>query len=89
MIQARDSASQVFVSISDNGAGIPEEDLPYIWERFYRGDKSRNRTLGGTGIGLSIVKRIVEAHHGQVQLTSDRGVGTVVSFVLPRLKDSI
>ncbi|MFD2170042.1 sensor histidine kinase [Tumebacillus lipolyticus] len=88
VIQTRDSASQVLVSVVDNGPGIPAEDLPYIWERFYRGDKSRNRTLGGTGIGLSIVKRIVEAHHGQVQVTSELGVGTTVSFVLPRMDDS-
>lgn len=87
LIQARDSAAQVFVSIVDNGPGIPAEDLPYIWERFYRGEKSRNRQLGGTGIGLSIVKRIVEAHHGQVQVTSEPGVGTTVSFVLPRMND--
>lgn len=81
-IIGRCSATQVMVAVEDDGPGIPEAELPYIWERFYRVDKSRNRTLGGTGIGLSIVKRIIEAHGGHIHVASQAGQGTVVSFVL-------
>jgi len=62
--------------VSDNGAGISPEDLPHIFERFYRADKSRNRSLGGAGIGLAGVKRIAEAHGGGVSAVSEPGKGS-------------
>ncbi len=72
------------VWLLDSGAGIPEEKLPYIFERFYRVDKSRSRTTGGSGLGLAIVKKFVEAHGGQVRAESALGRGTRISFTLPR-----
>jgi two-component system, OmpR family, sensor histidine kinase BaeS len=64
--------------IEDNGQGISEADLPHIYERFYRGEKSRNRKTGGVGIGLSIVKALVEAHKGKITIDSEQNKGTIV-----------
>ncbi|MGF7184126.1 signal transduction histidine kinase [Desulfitispora alkaliphila] len=69
--------------IEDTGSGISSEDLPHIFERFYRGDKSRNRNTGGTGIGLSVVNALVEAHKGKIQIESDLGKGTKARVHLP------
>lgn len=74
------------VEISDNGDGIPSKQLPFIWDRFYRGDRSRSRKSGGTGLGLSIVKQIVEGHQGTVDLQSKKGMGTVLTVTIPLLK---
>ncbi len=73
----------VQVDVSDTGMGIPEQDLPRIFERFYRVDKARSRELGGTGLGLSIVKHIVLAHSGQVWVKSELGQGSTFSFTIP------
>ena len=73
----------VEVSVSDDGIGIPPEDLPRVFERFYRVDKGRSREEGGTGLGLSIVKHIVEAHGGWVSVESQPGKGSRFSFFLP------
>ena len=70
-------------SVKDNGVGIPEQDLPHLFERFYRVDKGRSRDRGGTGLGLSIVKHIVQLHGGHVSVESELGKGSVFSFSLP------
>ncbi|WP_026691255.1 sensor histidine kinase [Alteribacter aurantiacus] len=74
---------QAVIELADNGKGIPEEDLPYITERFYRGEKGRTRAKGGLGIGLSIVKQIVELHDGTMMFTSSLGQGTTVEIRFP------
>ena len=71
------------VSVTDTGTGIPENELPYVFERFYRVDKSRSRATGGVGLGLTIVKRLVEAHGGKIRVESREGVGSTFSFTLP------
>jgi len=71
------------VSVRDNGCGIPSEDLPRLFERFYRVDKNRSREFGGTGLGLAIVKHIIEVHGGSVSVSSEPGAGSVFSFTLP------
>ena len=82
-IRANPEASMLRTSVADTGIGIPDHDLPHIFERFYRVDKARSRELGGTGLGLSIVKHIVEAHGGQVSVTSRLHQGSTFSFTLP------
>ncbi len=74
------------VEIRDNGSGIPEEDLPFIFERFYKADKSRTRNAKqkGTGLGLAIVKNIIEAHQGTISVKSKVGIGTTFSFKIPQ-----
>lgn len=74
----------ITVHVKDSGIGIPEKDLPRIFERFYRVDKARSKDLGGTGLGLSIVKHIVQAHGGDVSVKSTEGVGSTFSFSIPR-----
>jgi len=73
----------VKVSVTDTGQGIPPDDLPYVFERFYRADKSRARASGGSGLGLAITRRIVEAHGGQIGVESQSGVGSMFFFTLP------
>ncbi len=74
------------ISVSDNGLGIGKEDLEHIFERFYRGDLSRNRGTGGTGIGLTIVKTLVEAHGGEIKVESKLDKGTTFYILLPSKK---
>lgn len=73
----------VRILVQDDGAGIPEKDLPHIFQRFYRVDKGRSRESGGTGLGLSIVKHIVAQHHGLLQARSQKGQGTTIDVFLP------
>ena len=80
------SKKYIEVLVRDNGAGIPEEHLPRIFERFYRVDKSRSREQGGTGLGLAIVKHILEGHHTKAEVKSDVGKGSVFSFKLSRVR---
>ncbi|WP_335869766.1 ATP-binding protein [Bacillus sp. 2205SS5-2] len=70
-------------SIRDSGSGIPEEDLPFIFERFYKADKARTRGRSGTGLGLAIARNIVEAHQGRISVKSKFGQGTTFSFFIP------
>lgn len=83
LISASTKDRFVQMDISDTGIGIPENDLPRIFERFYRVDKARSRELGGTGLGLSIVKHIVQAHNGHVWIQSTLGQGSTFSFSIP------
>jgi two-component system sensor histidine kinase ResE len=76
------------VAIKDTGVGIPPEDMPFIFERFYRVDKSRSRSDGGTGLGLAISRYIAEAHGGKIEVESQVGVGSTFSVWLPLLSAS-
>ncbi|GAB2580014.1 hypothetical protein GCM10027168_11060 [Streptomyces capparidis] len=78
------SSETVLLSVLDNGPGISPEDLPRVFERFWRAEASRSRAYGGSGLGLAIVEAIVHAHRGQVDVRSDLGVGTTVTVRLPR-----
>lgn len=81
-IRILDVGDFVQVEIEDNGKGIGQKELPYIFDRFYRTDSSRNSSKGGSGIGLSIVKKIIEDHGGKIWATSKLGIGTEIHFVL-------
>ncbi len=77
------------IDVRDTGSGIPEEDLPFVFERFYKADKARTRGRSGTGLGLAIVKNIVEAHHGHVSVHSKLGEGTTFSFCIPTKNEEL
>jgi two-component system phosphate regulon sensor histidine kinase PhoR len=83
-VRWRTEEGQACLEVEDTGIGIPEQDLPRIFERFYRVDKARSRELGGTGLGLSIVKHLVQAMHGTVRASSQVGEGTTFAVRLPR-----
>jgi len=82
-LTAIQQGSWVEVSVADTGTGIPAEDLPNIFERFYRVDKSRTRATGGSGLGLTIARRLVEAHGGKIEARSEPAEGTRFSFTIP------
>lgn len=88
-IRLKDVGDYVQIEIEDNGKGIAARDLPYIFDRFYRADSSRNSAQGGSGIGLAIVKKIIEDHGGNIWATSKEGVGTVMYFVLRKHQEVI
>lgn len=83
-IKVQDGREEVTVSVSDTGIGIGAADRERVFERFYRADKSHSKEIGGTGLGLSIVKHGVLFHKGRVELESEPGVGTTITFVLPK-----
>ena len=86
-LRVKDVGDFIQVEIEDNGKGIAAKDLPYIFDRFYRIDVSRNSSKGGSGIGLSIVKKIMEDHGGKVWATSRLGIGTIMYFVLRKYQE--
>lgn len=81
----KDVSDKLQVELADNGAGIAAKDLPYIFDRFYRADASRNSRKGGTGLGLAIAKKIIEEHCGEIWAVSDEGIGTAIYFTLPKV----
>jgi signal transduction histidine kinase len=78
-----EAEDQVVCSVIDDGPGIPDKNLPFIFGRFYRVDKGRSRERGGTGLGLSIVKHIIQLHGGSIHAESGAGRGTSIVFTLP------
>ncbi len=86
-IRVKDVGDFIQVEIEDNGRGIAAQDLPYIFDRFYRTDESRNSATGGSGIGLSIVKKIIEDHGGKIWATSQVDTGTIMYFVLRKYQE--
>ena len=86
-IRVKDVGDFIQVEIEDNGKGIAAKDLPNIFDRFYRTDVSRNSSKGGSGIGLSIVRKILEDHGGKVWATSREGIGTIMYFVLRKYQE--
>lgn len=83
IVEAKQSGGETFITVRDTGVGIAEEDLPHIFDRFYRGDKARNIESGGAGLGLSIVSKIIAAHHGKITVDSTLGEGTTFVIRLP------
>ena len=87
-IRLLDEVDSIRVEIEDNGKGIASKDLSSIFERFYRTDASRNSAQGGSGIGLSIVKKIIEDHGGYIWATSKEGEGTCMHFVIRKYREA-
>ncbi len=88
-IRIKDVGDFVQIEIEDNGRGIAAKDLPYVFDRFYRTDASRNSSKGGSGIGLSIVRKIIEDHGGRIWATSKEGIGTEMHFVLRKYQEVV
>lgn len=83
------SEEYLYVSVEDNGEGISKEDLPYIFDKFYRGEKSRSRDYGGAGLGLAICKEIVEEHGGKIWAESTPNISTIITFTIPEASENI
>lgn len=86
-LRVKDVGDFIQVELEDNGKGIAAKDLPNIFDRFYRTDASRNSSKGGSGIGLSIVKKIIEDHGGKIWATSKEGIGTIMYFVIRKYQE--
>ncbi len=83
VVRAVGQGQKVAVSVSDDGPGISDEDLSHLFERFWRGDQARRRTTGGSGLGLTITRSLVEAHGGRIWAKSVEGQGSIFTFTLP------
>jgi signal transduction histidine kinase len=88
IIRVYSAGGQVVVQVVDSGSGIPADELPYIFERFWRGDKSRSRNSGGSGIGLAIVRQIVGLHQGTIEVESEPGKGTTFTVRFPGIPEN-
>ncbi len=88
VIQRTSDRRGLIIDVRDSGSGIPEEDLPFVFERFYKADKARTRGRSGTGLGLAIVKNIINAHDGYISVNSLPNKGTTFSFILPRIMEN-
>lgn len=88
VIQKMSDRRGLIIDVKDSGSGIPEEDLPFVFERFYKADKARTRGRSGTGLGLAIVKNIIDAHDGYISVNSLPEKGTTFSFILPRILEN-
>ena len=88
-VSMKTTDTQMILSISDEGLGIPKKDLPKIFDRFYRVDKARSRAQGGSGLGLAIAKEIIKQHHGFIWAKSEYGKGSTFTIVLPYDKEAV
>ncbi len=86
-VSLKDMADKVVLSVKDTGIGIPKEHQERIFERFYRVDKSRSKSTGGTGLGLAIVKHIVVQSNAEIELYSEKGIGTEIKIIFPKIKE--
>jgi signal transduction histidine kinase len=84
-VRAVDEKREVIVTVTDDGPGVPPEDLPHLFERFWRGDRARRQATGGSGLGLTIARSLVEAHGGRIWAESVEGEGSTFAFALPVL----
>ncbi len=87
-VECRVADGRARLAVNDAGEGIPEDDLPFVFERFYRADSARARQTGGSGVGLAVSKRIVEDHGGTVFAENREGGGASVGFTLPLADDT-
>jgi signal transduction histidine kinase len=87
-VTLRQDGADAIVSVADSGRGIPPDDLPRIFDRFYRVERSRSREAGGSGLGLAIAKHIVDAHGGRITVMSRPGAGTTFSVALPLAREA-
>ncbi|MHA7963119.1 sensor histidine kinase [Paenibacillus sp. CAU 1782] len=87
-VAIKDNGDEVWIVLEDTGPGIDAEDLPYIFDRFYRAEQSRNSETGGSGLGLAIVKQMIEGHGGSVQAESGAGGGAAITLKLPKFRES-
>jgi two-component system sensor histidine kinase BaeS len=86
-VTVREAGSTVSVVVADTGSGISAEDLPHVFDRFYRGDRSRSRQGGGAGLGLAIARQLVTAHGGAIRVASEAGAGTTFTIEMPKLDE--
>jgi two-component system sensor histidine kinase BaeS len=82
-VTARPEGPAALIAVVDTGEGIDRDDLPHVFERFFRADRSRSRATGGSGLGLAIARRLTEAHGGTIEIDSARGQGTTVTLTWP------